>query len=150
MAGRSGIVAGAALGGLAAAVLDIGVAALINRVGTDVVLRAIARGVLGRAAMSGGASAAALGFGLQLAMGALIGAIYGLAAARVRPLIDRWLLCGVVYGVVIFLVMEFVVVPLSAVGKVTHFTLTTLTLNMSAMLLFGTAVAFAAWRGSRT
>ena len=149
MAGRSGIIVVAVLGGVAAAVLDVGVAALINRVGLPVVLRAIARGLLGHAAMAGGAPAAVLGFGLQLAMGALIGAIYGIVAARASVLIDRWPVCGLGYGGAIFLTMEFVVVPLSAVGKVTRFTPTSLALNVAGMLLFGVIVAFAAARGSR-
>lgn len=140
------VVAAAALGGIAAALIDIELAALINRVGLDVVLRAVARGVLGRRAMGGGLPAAALGFGLQLAMGALIGTIYGAGAARLPILRSRWGWSGLAYGAGIFVTMEFIVVPASAVRRVQHFTAFTLPLNVAAMLLFGSIVAFAASR----
>ena len=71
--------------------------------------------------MKGGTGAAALGFVLQVFMGGLIGVIYGFAATKLPPLIGRWIPFGIAYGVGIFIVMNYVVVPLSAVGKAPSF-----------------------------
>ena len=46
------------------------------------------------------------------------------------------------YGVGVFAVMNYVVMPLSAVGHSPHFTLLSFSENMLAMLLFGVLVAF--------
>ena len=146
---RMNTVAAATLDGVAAAFVDIGAAAMINRVGLGVILKAVARGLLGRAAMQGGASAAALGFVLQLLMGALIGAIYGLGCMRFPALRLRWIPAGLAFGICVFVVMEFVVVPLSAVRKIPAFTAAALAENVAAMLLFGLIVGFAASLGRR-
>src|SRR5438552_2068657 len=53
-----------------------------------------------------------------------------------------WIAGGLAYGVGIFFVMNYVVVPLSAVHRVPHFTVQTFVENMLAMLLFGVIVAW--------
>ncbi len=53
---------------------------------------------------------------------------------------------GLIYGVVIFFVMNYVVVPLSAWKSMPHFTALKFAENMAAMLLFGLIVAFFARR----
>ncbi len=58
------------------------------------------------------------------------------------------MLSGLAYGVVIFPVMNFIVVPLSAWKSQPHFTALKLAENMAAMLLFGLIVAFFARRAS--
>lgn len=139
------------IGGLVAGTLDIGAAALIGRTGPITIMKAISGGLLGKSAVKeGGAPAAALGFALQLFMGVLIAAIYGLASTRLPVLTQRWLPCGLAYGVATFVVMNFVVVPLSALRVVPHFKPLSFAENMAAMLLFGVIVAFAAYRGSAT
>ena len=57
----------------------------------------------------------------------------------------RWIPAGLAYGVVVFVVMEFVVVPLSA-AKNPHFTALSLLENVLAMLLYGLIIAFFARR----
>lgn len=132
-------------GGFVAGSLDILAAALINRVDPLVILRAIASGLLGRAAFQGGLPVAALGLLLQWAMSLLIAAIFVLAARRLAWMCRRWVLAGLAYGVVVFVVMEFVVVPLSA-AKNPHFTALSLLENVLAMLLYGLIIAFFARR----
>jgi FtsH-binding integral membrane protein len=51
---------------------------------------------------------------------------------------------GLFYGVVIFAVMNYAVVPLSAVGHTFSFTPVQFLENMLAMLLFGIIIAYAA------
>lgn len=136
------IVTAALIGGVIAGVLDIGAAAVANHLGLDVIMRAIARGVLGPEAMKGGTEAAALGFALQVFMGGLIGLIYGVAATRIPALIARWIPFGMAYGVGIFIVMNWVVVPLSAVGKPPTFKSTeAMATHLGIMIAFGLIVA---------
>jgi len=83
---------------------------------------------------------------LQWVMSLFIAAIYVIASAWLPALKRRWIAGGLAYGVGIFFVMNYVVVPLSAVHRVPHFTVQTFVENMLAMLLFGLIVAFFARR----
>lgn len=130
------------LGGLVAGTLDIGAACLINKHNALIILQAIASGVLGRAAFRDGPPAAALGLLLQWAMSVLIAAIFAVAADRLAILKRRWLVSGLAYGVVIFFVMNFIVVPLSAAPFAPKFNLAKSLEDMLAMLLFGFVIAF--------
>lgn len=134
-----------AWGGLVAGTVDIGAASLINMIDPLVILRAIASGLLGRAAFAGGLPVSLLGLALQWAMSLLIAAIFVLAAQRLAWMRQRWVAAGLAYGVVVFVVMEFVVVPLSA-ARNPHFTAVSLLENVLAMLLYGLIIAFFARR----
>jgi hypothetical protein len=61
---------------------------------------------------------------------------------RTPVLKRRWLEAGLAYGVVIFLVMNYVVLPLSAIGHAPRFRVLHFIEDIVAMLLFGTIVAF--------
>ncbi len=140
------------VGGLVAGTLDIGAASLINALSPVVILQFIATGVLGKAALSGGVGAAWLGLMLQWAMSVLIAAIYFMVTARLPSLRSKWVQGGLWSGVVIFLVMNFVVVPFSAAPVtfkyvVTHIHLLKAAENLSAMFVFGLIIAFVASRG---
>jgi hypothetical protein len=137
-------------GGFVAGTLDVLAAALINWLNPLIIMRAIASGLLGRAAFQGGLPVAALGLLLQWAMSLLIAAIFVFAAGRMSWLSRRWIAAGLLYGVVVFVVMEYVVVPLSAAAK-PHFTALSFVENLLAMLLFGLIVSFfARGTGSRS
>ena len=128
--------------GFVAGTLDIGAASLISGYGPLVILRYIAAGLLGKAALAGGATEAALGLVLQWAMSLLIAAIFVLIVGRRVAATPRWPVWGVAYGVVVFAVMNYVVVPLSALSKVPHFSVFSFIANLAAMLLFGWIIAF--------
>ena len=136
-------------GGLVAGTIDIGAAALINRVSPVVILHAIASGVLGKASFAMGASAAWLGLGLQWAMSLLIAAIFVAAATRMAWLRRHWALAGLAYGVPVYVVMNHVVVPLSAAPFRAPATPSLIVMNLLAMLLFGLIVAFFARKAVR-
>jgi uncharacterized membrane protein YagU involved in acid resistance len=145
---------GILLGGFVAGTIDVGAACLINGLGPVTILQAIASGVMGRASFHSGLRAAGLGLALQWAMSILIAAFFVLASRSLLWLRRQWVTAGVAYGVVIFLVMNYVVVPLSAVGHAPHFTALSFAENMLAMLLFGVIIAYFAhdssvrsWRG---
>lgn len=137
------------LGGFVAGTIDIGSACVINGLGPVVILHAIASGLLGRASFSGGISSAILGLLLQWAMSVAIAAVYVVAATRLPVLLRRWLACGLAYGVAIFFVMNYVVVPLSAASpnhNFPKFSAVHFAGNLAAMLLFGLIVAWFAQR----
>jgi hypothetical protein len=147
MTDRSRAVVGAILlGGIVAATIDIGAACLINGRSVAFVLHSIAGGLLARSSYGGGARTAVLGFALQELMGLIIAAIY-VGAAQILPgLSRRWVVFGVAYGIVIFFVMNYVVVPLSAWKVTPQFTTYKFIANLAAMLLFGLIIAYAASR----
>jgi hypothetical protein len=81
------------------------------------ILHSIASGLLGRAAYAGGVRTGVLGLFLHFLIAFLIVGTYLLASHRLPVLASRPWLFGPLYGVVAYLVMNFVVVPLSAAGS---------------------------------
>lgn len=104
------------LGGLVAGVLDLA-AVLAFWAARDVsalaILRSIATSVLGPEARDGGAVAAVLGLALHFAISFVFAAAYVAVSARMRPLRDRPVVFGLAYGLLAYVIMTFVVVPLS-------------------------------------
>lgn len=138
-------------GGLIAGTLDVGAASLINRVSPVLILHYIASGILGTRAFTAGAAASYLGLILQWLMSILIAAIYYFVTSRWRSLRTQWRLGGLSAGVLIFLVMNFVVMPLSAAPVtfrdiIEHFRPMKAAANLLAMFIFGLIVAYCAYR----
>lgn len=135
-------------GGLVAGTVDIAAAATIYRISPIRVLKSIAGGLLGRSALAGDASVALLGLALQWAMSILIAAIFVIAARRLPGLLRRRIASGIAYGVVIFVVMNYAVVPLSAIGdgSFPHLRPLALIENLAAMIVFGLIVTCSAHR----
>jgi hypothetical protein len=133
-------------GGVVAGTIDIGAAALINWVSPAFIVRFVAGGLLGKDALAGGAGVAALGAALQLVMSVIIAAVYVGAARRIAWLSRQWIAAGLAYGVVVFVVMNYVVMPLSAWARWPRFTVASFGWNMLAMLVFGVIIAFFAQR----
>jgi hypothetical protein len=77
-------------------------------------------------------------------MSLLIAAVFVIGVQWFPALRRRWVAAGIIYGVVIFAVMNYAVVPLSAVGHTFSFTPVKFLENMLAMLLFGIIIAYAA------
>lgn len=135
------------LGGLIAGTLDIGAASLINSAKPTRILQAIASGLLGKSAFDGNWATVELGLVLQWTMSIIIASIF-VVAVQWRPVLRRhWVKAGLVYGVVIFLVMNYVVLPLSAIGHPPRFRAVHFVEDILAMLLFGIVVAFFAREG---
>ena len=128
-------------GGLIAGALDILAASLITQNNVVRILQIIAGGVLGKPALEGGAGTAVLGFLLQEAMGVLIALIYAMGTSRwpglVPPLGPT---AGIAYGVIVYFVMNYAVVPLSAWHSHPHFNAASFSKNMAAILAFGLIV----------
>lgn len=133
-------------GGLVAATLDIGAAVLVSGRSFGFILQFIASGLIGKAAFEGGAATVALGVVLQELMGVIIAAIYVIASLKLSWLRRSWAWWGLAYGAGIFAVMNYVVVPLSAVGRFPRFTAESFVKNLVVMLLFGLIIAWFARR----
>jgi hypothetical protein len=78
------------------------------------ILQSIAAGLIGPSAIKGGAITAALGLALHFFIALSAAAVYYAASRRLRVLWQRPVPCGLAYGAVVFVVMNFVVVPNSA------------------------------------
>jgi uncharacterized membrane protein YagU involved in acid resistance len=104
-------------GGFAAAALDIVNAMvfwnLYAGAKPSAILQSIAAGIQGKAAFAGGATSAALGLALHFLIMGGMAAVYWLACRRWPWMITRPVTAGVGYGLVTWVAMNYVVVPLS-------------------------------------
>jgi hypothetical protein len=107
-------------GGLVAGTLDIVYACVFWAVKAGVpvrrILQSVAAGLLGKASFEGGAVTAALGLGLHYFIACSMAVAYYLVARRWPLLRERAAPCGVAYGLLLYGIMNYVVVPLSAAG----------------------------------
>ena len=110
------------IAGLVAGALDITYAFIIWGLRGVTPIRigqSIASGLLGReAAVAGGTAIGLFGLLLHFTMATIIAAIYYFAARNIRLLVDRAVPFGIAYGLVTYGVMNYVVLPLSAIGSV--------------------------------
>lgn len=107
-------------GGLLIALGDMSFAIAVwfgwNVVGFVRVFQSIAVGVLGKSSYDGGVPTAILGAVLHLFMATVFVVIYTLVARRAPAILRKPWVLGPAYGVVIYLVMNFIVMPLSRVA----------------------------------
>ncbi len=141
-------------GGLTAGALDLVFAVLLYRATPAAVLKSIASGLLGAAAYGGGLAMPALGFLLHLGIATTWAALYVVVSSRMRILVQRPIASGLIYGAVVYLVMNYVVLPLSAVSFARPFHLGLLSNGVwlaglaGHMLLIGMPIALFARRSS--
>lgn len=79
-------------------------------------LQGIASGLLGPASFEGGPATSALGLGLHYFIAFVVVTTYLVASQRYELLARKWVPCGIVYGLGVWVVMNFVVIPLSMIG----------------------------------
>ncbi len=79
----------------------------------SVILKGIASGWLGIQAFRGGFACAALGLGIHFLIAIIAAAIFYAASRKLRWLVHRPYLSGVLYGLAVYLVMYWIVLPLS-------------------------------------
>jgi hypothetical protein len=112
-------------GGLAIGVLDLIDAStffpLYYGISFARVWQGVAAGVLGReAAVAGGWSTAALGIVLHFVVAICIAAVYYLASRNLTIMLRHPVISGMTFGVIAHFVMQWVVIPLSAIGASTN------------------------------
>jgi len=139
-------------GGLACGVLDITQAFVawgLQGVKPIRILQSVASGLLGSKAYKGGLETAALGAALHFFIALVAAAIYYLASRKFAFLTERAVLCGLLYGEAVFLFMNFVVLPLSAIHRSPPFSIPLLiTGPIGHMFLVGLPIALAVRRYS--
>jgi hypothetical protein len=108
-------------GGLVAGTLDISYACIFWAIKAGVtplrIFQSVAAGLLGKASFDGGAAIAALGLTLHYFIATTMALAYYLVAKHWPLLTRRPGLFGATYGLLLYLIMNYVVVPLSAAGS---------------------------------
>ena len=152
--GYRSIAKGIVMGGLLGGALDLLFAvsfAAYNGAAPNRVVQAIASGLLGNDAFSGGGGVEVLGLVCHFGLSVLWAAFFAAVAWRIPALSRRPLLAGIGFGLVVFVCMRLVVLPLSAYPRpVTFKPLATVLDLLSHMLLFGTPIAVVVGRTVRT
>lgn len=116
----------------------------INGMAPQKLLQVIASGWYGQAAFDGGWNTAAIGVVSHFGIALVVAAMFSALATRMPALLQRPLVSGIALGVMTFLVMRLIVLPLSAFPfPVKMFTLGAGLDLLSHMFLFGTPIAFA-------
>jgi hypothetical protein len=107
--------------GLVAGALDIAYACIIwglRGVTPIRIGKSIAAGLVGReTAVAGGVGMGLFGLLLHFILATIIAAIYYGAARNIRMLVDKAVPFGIAYGLATYGVMNYVVLPLSAIGS---------------------------------
>ena len=141
------------IGGLICGALDLLFAisfAGYNGAAPSRVLQTIASGLLGDAAFAAGIGVAILGVGCHFALSILWAVVFAIASWRLPVLARRPFVTGLAFGVIVFLCMRLLVLPLSAYPHpVTFKPLATVLDLLSHMLLFGVPIAMIVSRAIR-
>ena len=107
------------LGGLTVGTVDILDAIVFfgaRGVSAERILQSIAAGLLGREAFDGGLLTAVLGLVLHYFIAFAVAGTFLLASGRSPALRRNWVAAGLGYGVLVYAMMNFVVLPLSRAG----------------------------------
>jgi hypothetical protein len=80
------------------------------------IFQSVASGLLGSASYAGGMKTFLLGILLHFVVAACLATVYYLASLKFPILIRHAVVCGLVYGLISYLGMNYVVIPLSAIG----------------------------------
>jgi hypothetical protein len=109
-----------ALGGFVIGTLDILYAIAFwypRRVAPARIFQSIAAGIYGPASFSLGTHSVAIGAALHYFIALCIVLVYWVASRRFEVLVRRPIASGSIYGVLVYVVMNYVVIPLSATKR---------------------------------
>lgn len=150
---RGSILRAIVIGGLLGGALDLLFAvsfAGYNGAPPQRVFQAIASGILGNAAFAGGAGISVLGIACHFGLSIIWATLFAAAAWQFPALSRQPVLSGIGFGLIVFLCMRLMVLPLSAYPRpVTFKPLATALDLLSHMFLFGTPIAVAVSRAVR-
>lgn len=137
-----------AIGGGIAGVLDLSQALILFGVRVPF---GIAAGLLGAGAVRNGDSGTyALGVLLHFFIACSFAAAYYIASRRLTFLLDHPLVCGMIYGIIVELVMDLAVLPLSALHAAGPYELRDLLLGIGVhMVTVGLPIAYSVRRFGR-
>ena len=113
------------------------------------IFQSVASGLLGRASYDGGVPTFLLGILLHFVVASCIAAVYYVASLKLPILIRRAVVCGLIYGMLAYLGMNYVVIPLSAAGSGQFSLRTFLPAIIGHALLVGLPIALLARRSAQ-
>ena len=79
--------------------------------------KGVASGLFGRAAHDGGIGMVVMGAALHFFICFIAAALLYVIASRVKWLPRQWFVLGILYGIAFLAVMNYVILPLSAIGR---------------------------------
>jgi uncharacterized membrane protein YagU involved in acid resistance len=111
------------IGGLIAGALDITYACVFfglrNHLSPIRILQSVSRGALGQSAFQGGLKTAALGLFFHFLIALTAATVYVLASRTLRFMVKHAIVCGILYGVCVYLFMYGIVMRVSAIHSTT-------------------------------
>jgi len=110
------------------------------------ILQHIAGGVFGARSMQMGSTSAALGLGFHFTVAFTAAAVYYLASRGLRVMVEHAVICGLIYGELVFLFMYFVVLPLTLLGPARFNIVTYITGPVGHTVLVGLPIALSVRR----
>jgi uncharacterized membrane protein YagU involved in acid resistance len=120
---KSSILKSILVGGLIAGALDITYACVFfgirNHVTPIRILQSVARGALGQQAFQGGLKTAALGLFFHFLIALTAATVYVIASRALRFMITHAVICGILYGLCVYLFMYGLVMRFSAIHSTT-------------------------------
>ena len=132
------------LAAIFAGIPDIFAAAALVRQPPHRILQTVASGVLGRVSYKEGAKSATLGLALQVAMSFVIALVYNIAVTQAAMIRDRPLIFGALYGVAVYVAMNFIVVPLSRAHPQPNWTLQSVIAMLIVMMVYAEIISLIA------
>lgn len=113
------------------------------------ILQHIAGGVFGARSMQMGWTSAALGLVFHFTIAFTAATVYFLASRVLRVMVEHAVVCGLIYGELVFLFMYFVVLPLTPLGPAQFNIATYITGPIGHTLLVGLPIALSVRRFAR-
>ena len=110
-------------GWLIAGTLDITAAFITSAFygrGPVLLLQGIASGLIGDSASRGGLATAALGLALHYFIAFVWTVVFYAASRKLKFMVRQPVIWGLLYGVVVYFVMNFIVLPFTFPGRITH------------------------------
>jgi hypothetical protein len=98
------------------------------------VLQSVASGWLGKESYNGGIASGVLGLVSHYFIATTAAVVYFFASRKLKILLERPVLCGLIYGVFVYLFMNFVVLPLSAFPHTRTYTAAVIARGMSIIM----------------
>ena len=144
------VVRGIVLGGLTSGLIDLVYASAQTAFKGGSVLRpwmGVASGLIGQAARNGGAGVALLGVALHFVITFGAAALLTLILWRLPWFVKRPLITGVLFGFGFLLVMNYVILPLSAIGRPIYVGQGFLTAILGHVIMMGLPIAWFVTRG---
>jgi hypothetical protein len=113
------------------------------------IFQSVASGLLGKASFEGGVQTFLLGILLHFVVALCIAAVYYAVSLKLPVLIDRAVVCGLIYGMIAYLGMNYLVIPLSAARSGSFSLSVFLPAFIGHALLVGLPIALIARRSAK-